>query len=193
MERYVFYKNIASLLVCTSSLVLSRFQQYHTAGTIIGLYVSTDYFFADSLDISLHHILAGLFIVSARHLNPQDYLLEAQTIINVEASTFFLTLSHLMKAKILVVPDYIVKANQYLFVLLFTKFRIWDYYWVFIQRESFPFAITKASLYGLFLLNLYWYFLILRKVMKSLCTSDRPHNTLMPAGYDPCFSGRNAS
>jgi len=193
MVNRTLYKNTASLLVSTVSLFLSFQQKYHSAGTIISFYVVTDLFFVDSLDIALHHLLAAGFIASVRHLQPENYLLEAQTIVNVEASTIFLTFSHLMKAKILVVPSIIEKANQYLFLLTFTKFRIWDFYWVLLNRKSFPSDITLMTLWGLYLLNLYWYTLIIRKVMKSLHIFDLARSTLTPAVCDPCFSGRNAS
>jgi len=192
MLNRIFYKNTASLLVSSISLFLSSQQKYHSAGTIISFYVVTDLFFADSVDIAVHHLLAVGFIASVRHLQPESYLLEAQTIVNVEISTIFLALNNLMKAEILVAP-FLGKINQYLFLLTFTKFRIWDFYWILLNRKSFPSNVSLMTLWGLYLLNLYWYTLIIRKVMKSLHIFDLARSTLMPAVSDPCFSGRNAS
>jgi hypothetical protein len=61
----------------------------------------------------------------------------------------------------------VVSANKILFALTFTKYRIWDFYWVFITRRPFPSDITMASLYSLFLLNTYWFCLICRKACGS--------------------------
>jgi hypothetical protein len=193
MAHRVFYKNAASLLVCTSSLILAAFQQYHSVGSLVGLYVASDLFFTKEADIMAHHLLAGLFIVSVRSLDPAKYLPESQAIVNMEISTLFLVFNNLMKEKILVVPAAIYKINQYLFLLTFTKYRIWDYYWVLIYRDSFPTALTMAAIRGLFLLDLYWFSLLIRKVMKSLYISDPVHSTRMPAVSDPCFSGKHAS
>jgi len=188
----ILYKNIASLLISISSLILSHQQQYHSAGTLIALYVTTDLCFVESFDMALHHLLALGFIASVRHLEPTKYALEAKTIINVEISTIFLAINNLIKAKILVVPS-LTKVNQYLFLLTFSKFRVWDFYWVLLNRISFPSTESMVTLGCLYLLNLYWFSLIIRKIMKFLHISDPTHNILKPAVSDPCFSGRNAS
>jgi hypothetical protein len=193
MAHRVFYKNAASLLVCTSSLILASFQQYHSVGSIVGLYVAGDLFFTKEPDIMAHHVLAGLFIVSVRTLDPANYLLESQAIVNMEISTLFLVFNNLMKEKILVVPAAIYKINQYLFLLTFTKYRIWDYYWVLIHQGSFPTALTMTAIWGLFLLDLYWFSLLIRKVNKSLHISDPVHSIRRTEVCDPCFLGRNAS
>lgn len=193
MVNRVFYKNAASLLVCTSSLILASFQQYHSVGSIVGLYVTSDLFFTKELDIIAHHVLAGLFIVSVRTLDPANYLLESQAIVNMEISTIFLVFNNLMKEKIIVVPAVLYKINQYLFLLTFTKYRIWDYYWVLIHQGSFPTELTMTAIWGLFLLDLYWFSLLIRKVNKSLYISDPVHSIRRTEVCDPCFSGKNAS
>jgi hypothetical protein len=184
-------KNIASLSVCVTALALSAFQQYRHVGGLVGMYVVGDlFFFATEFDIQIHHILIALFIASTANLNPANYPVEARAIVNLEISTVFLALNNLMKDKLIVVPAQLYKVNQCLFIVAFAKFRIWDFYWIFMARLSFPSSFTMATINGLFLLDLYWFSLILRKLMKSILPPVR--SILMNEEEVPCFSGRNA-
>ena len=190
---YTFFKNIASLIVCTSALGLSYYEQYELVYTIIMTYVVGDLFYSEEFDILLHHYIVICFISSIVTLPPADHLLEARTIINVEISTIFLALNNLIReAPIGSIPTYIIKTNQYLFAITFTKYRIWDYFWVLIARRSFSNPITMAALYSLFSLNMYWFYLICRKALKPRISHqvDKDQKT---AELNPCFSGRNAS
>ena len=104
--EYKFFKNIASLIVCTSALGLSYYEQYELVYTIIMTYVVADLFYSEEFDILLHHYIVICFISSIITLPTADYLLEARTIINVEISTVFLALNNLIRDKIL--PTYII-------------------------------------------------------------------------------------
>ena len=188
--EYKFFKNIASLIVCTSALGLSYYEQYELVYTIIMTYVVADLFYSEEFDILLHHYIVICFISSIITLPTADYLLEARTIINVEISTVFLALNNLIRDKIL--PTYIIKTNQYLFAITFTKYRIWDYFWVLIARRPFSSDITMASLYSLFLLNMYWFCLICRKVLKPRILTP-VHTDQKTEELVPYFSGKNAS
>jgi hypothetical protein len=190
---YKFFKNISSLIVCTSALGLSYYEQYELIYTLIFSYVTADLFYSEELDIQLHHYIVICFIASIITVPPADYLLEARTIVNVEISTIFLALNNLIKDKHISVPTYFVKTNQYLFAITFTKYRIWDFYWVLIIRRPFPSDITMASLYSLFLLNMYWFCLICRKAFGSKPRILTPvHKDQKTAELVPCFSGKNA-
>ena len=190
--EYKFFKNIASLIVCTSALGLSYYEQYELVYTIIMTYVVADLFYSEEFDILLHHYIVICFISSIITLPPADYLLEARTIINVEISTVFLALNNLIRDKIL--PTYIIKTNQYLFAITFTKYRIWDYFWVLIARRPFSSPFTMATLYSLFTLNMYWFYLICRKAFRSKPRISHPvHIDQTTAELVPCFSGKNAS
>ena len=187
---YTFFKNIASLIVCTSALGLSYYEQYELVYTIIMMYVVGDLFYSEEFDILLHHYIVICFISSIVTLPPAQYLLEARTIINVEISTIFLALNNLIKDKIL--PTYIIKTNQYLFAITFTKYRIWDYFWVLIARRPFSSPFTMATLYSLFTLNMYWFYLICRKALRPRI-SHQVDTGQKTEELVPCFSGRNAS
>ena len=191
---YKFFKNISSLIVCTSALGLSYYEQYELVYTIIMTYVTADLFYSEEFDILLHHYIVICFVSSIITLNPADYLLEARTIINVEISTIFLALNNLIRDKHISVSSSIVKTNQYLFAITFTKYRIWDYYWVFIARKSFSSPITMTSVYSLFLLNMYWFYLICRKALGSKPRILTPvHTDQKTEELVPYFSGKNAS
>ena len=191
---YKFIKNSSSLIVCTTVLSLSCYQQYELIYTIIFTYVTADLFYSEEFDILLHHYIVICFIASIITLPPADYLLEARTIVNVEISTIFLALNNLIKDKHILVPSSIVKANQYLFAITFTKYRIWDFYWVILTRRPFQSDITMASLYSLFLLNMYWFCLICRKVLGTKPRILNPvHKDQTTEELVPCFSEKNAS
>jgi len=192
--EYKFFKNIASLIVCTSALGLSCYEQYELVYTIIMTYVVADLFYSEEFDILLHHCIVICFISSIITVPPADYLLEARTVINVEISTVFLALNNLIRDKHISVPTAIGNSNKILFAVTFTKYRIWDYYWVFISRKSFSNPITMVSLYSLFLLNMYWFFLICRKAFGSKPRILTPvHKDQKTEELVPCFSGKNAS
>jgi hypothetical protein len=187
-------KNIASLTVCLTALGLSAFQQYENVGTLVATYVVADFFFTEDPDIQIHHILIASFIASVSNLNPGDYSIEARGIVNLEISTLFLALNHLMKDKIIVAPALIYKVNQFLFLATFAKYRIWDYYWIFLARKSFPSSVTMITIYGIFLLDLYWFFVILKKLYKVTFHISAPkYNIRKTEESNPCFSGTNAS
>jgi len=191
---YKFFKNISSLIVCTSALGLSYYDQYELVYTLIFTYVTADLFYSDEFDIQLHHYIVICFITSIIGLPPMDYLLEARTIVNVEISTIFLALNNLIRDKHILVPTSVVNANKILFAVTFTKYRIWDFYWVLITRQAFPSIITMAAVYSLFLLNTYWFYLICRKALGSKPRILTPvHKDQTTLELNPYFSGTNAS
>ena len=190
MPSYRTVKNLLSLCTSLSALTLAHFEYYNTVPVLVGTYLMGDLFFVDEWDMQLHHSIVLFFLTSTCTLSPRDYLLETHAIINLEISTVFLALNHLMQDSR---PALIFKANQYIFLATFTKYRIWDYYWVFIHRESFPSSPAVVALNGLFALNMYWFYLICRKAARSLRTLAPTHRAQKTEVLDPCFSGKNAS
>jgi len=190
MPSYKTVKTIVSLCTSLSALTLAHFEYYNMVPVLVGTYLMSDLFFVDQLDMQIHHSIVLLFLASTCTLSPRDYLLETHAIINLEISTVFLSLNHLMLESR---PPFFYKANQYIFLATFTKYRIWDYYWVFIYRESFPSKVTIVTLYALFALNMYWFYLISKKVAKSLRILAPTHTAQKTEVSDPCFSGTNAS
>ena len=190
MPSYRTVKNLLSLFTSLSALTLTHFEYYHMVPVLVGTYLMGDLFFVDEWDMQLHHSIILLFLTSTCTLSPRDYLLETHAIINLEISTVFLAINHLMQDSR---PALFFKANQYIFLATFTKYRIWDYYWVFIHRESFPSLPAVVALNGLFALNMYWFYLICRKAARSLRILAPTHRDQKTEVSDPCFSGTNAS
>ena len=60
---YKLFKNISSLIVCTSALGLSYYEQYELVYSIIFTYVTADLFYSEEFDILLHHYIVICFIV----------------------------------------------------------------------------------------------------------------------------------
>lgn len=190
MPSYKTVKTIVSLCTSLLALTLAHFEYYQAVPVLVGTYLVSDLVFVDEWDMQLHHSIILLFLTSTCTLSPRDYLLETHAIINLEISTVFLALNHLMQESR---PLFFYKVNQYIFLATFTKYRIWDYYWVFIYRESFPSLPAVAALNGLFALNIYWFWQICRKATKSLRTLAPAHKAQKTEVSDPCFSGTNAS
>lgn len=148
-------KHIISLLVSASALALYYYNNYSPIYGVVGSYLIGDLFTKNGPDMVLHHVLSLMFLGSTLTLNPEEYPIEAKTMVNVEISTLFLSANHLY-------PNQLCKL---LFVSTFIKYRIWDYYWVFITKDTFTNSVTNVSVYGLFGLNLYWLGLILKKAL----------------------------
>jgi len=161
-------KHFISLLTSASALAFSYYDNYVPIYGVVGSYLIGDLFTKNSPDMVLHHVLSLIFLGSTLTLKPEDYPLEAKTMVNVEISTLFLSANHLY-------PNQLCKV---LFVSTFIKYRIWDYYWVFITKETFKNPITKASVYGLFCLNLYWLTLIWKKAILKKPRLTATHESL---------------
>jgi len=115
----------------------------------------------------LHHASTLLFLASVRNVPYQIFSQQTNTIINMEISTIFLGFMSLFRERVIKVGNGIVLANQIVFMITFTKYRIWDYFWQIIMINEYPNAKTKAALITLFLLDLYWFILICKKAMKQ--------------------------
>jgi len=167
-------KHFVSLLASASALALSSYDNYAPIYGILGSYLIGDLFTKNTPDMVLHHIVSLVFLGSTLTLNPGEYPVEARAMVNVEISTLFLSTNHLY-------PNTLCKV---LFVSTFIKYRIWDYYWVFLTKETFNNPITKASVYGLFGLNVYWLGLILKKALPkrplSNVKNESPPSTSRP-------------
>lgn len=158
---------VASLTVSLATLALSYYEWYPPIYGIVGTYMMVDLLSPKKPDMILHHCLTLLLLGTTYQLDISDYIVETQTIINVEISTIFLSLHNILNDTI--VPNYMITLNKVLFIVTFAKYRIWDYYWYLIR----PNHLINPAAYGLGLLNLYWFTLLCRKlVYKVRSTKD---------------------
>ena len=115
----------------------------------------------------LHHVSTLLFLTSVRNVAYQTFSQQTNTIINMEISSIFLGFMSLFRERVIPVSKTLVLANQITFMVTFTKFRIWDYFWQIIIINEYPNAETRVALITLFLLDCYWFILICKKAMKQ--------------------------
>ena len=134
-----------------------------------------------NFDMILHHLFALMiiyFFYNHNYLIVDNIEIKNNLIKNIlstEISTNFLIINNFIKnTKNLI----IVKINQILFVSTFFYFRVYNYFIYIILSNDVKILIIKISknnyykyllcigMYGLFILNIYWFFIILKKCIK---------------------------
>jgi len=153
-------------------------------------YVTIDVFFSTP-DLVLHHIF-GYLLCQYIIENNIDFMKNNsiyKTFFNTELSTIFLSIKLLInwyktdieKTKFNKFIKIYYDINDLIFFCLFYKLRLHDYYYNIIQNEntyieiysSIEYLIIKnikiyIAIYGLFILNIYWFSLICKKLYKSI-------------------------
>lgn len=126
-------------------------------------------------DMIIHHVLVLIFSVVTLSNEPEvrshpTFLLGLTTLLRVEISTIFLSILYLSRS-LPQLPRWALTLNKVMFVTSFFWFRIYVYFvdlfsnrLMLAIRDAFPGGWWCAVAFiGLFLLNLYWGVLILRK------------------------------
>jgi len=185
-----YYRNIVCFFV--SSLVSINIFYHHFIDNN-SLYISLpflySYFLFDMpfsrLDILMHHIF-GLCLITPiflLHISFQDINFLLFSIYKTEISTFFLLFKLWNKDNYIVtrynLPPKLFIVNDLLFFALFFKLRILDYYNEIIinpisysvigeysKNMVFGGAMAYTGIYGLFLLNLYWFCIMCKVAFK---------------------------
>jgi hypothetical protein len=166
-RRYEIIKSASSITVSTLALGLSYIQAYTTINHLISTYIYIDLFYTTKWDMFIHHVSTLLFLTSVRNVQYETFSQQTNTIVNMEISSIFLGFMTLFRERVIRVGNGLALVNRIAFMLTFTKFRIWDYFWQIIIINEYPNAKTKAALITLFLLDLYWFILICKKAMKQ--------------------------
>lgn len=187
--------NITSLVVCFSVLFLQQFfnhygdyQYLNIASIIIFLHCFIDIFLTESRDVFIHHIFV-LLISTSKHLfkiNWEDDTMIFLTLATTEISTIFYSASLIMdehKDKLKKFSFYqpIYNVNNFVFLAIFFKTRICDYYTNIIHNPNTYINLFKytgysfwknlylyTGIHGLYLLNLYWFCIIIKKLYKQI-------------------------
>jgi len=153
----------------------------------IALFCCIDYFLHIcninklKFDMILHHLFALMiiyFFYNHNYLIIDNIEIKNNLIKNIlstEISTNFLIINNFIKN---IKTSIIIKINQILFVSTFFYFRIYNYFIYIILSNDVNILIIKISknnyykyllyigMYGLFILNIYWFFIILKKCVK---------------------------
>lgn len=159
-------KTCLNLTLCVTSPFI---KDYYRLAILILTYMSFDIPLLCQLDMLIHHILTISLIYGNMSIDVENpiFLDGNQAIANVEISSVFLCVNTLLQGSTQLLGS-IKKANQFIFILTFFKYRIWDYFQVLIWSGKITLYSSQSPIYGLFLLNVYWACLILRKTYQVL-------------------------
>ena len=140
---------------------------------MVGMMCFIDFYFVKKKDMILHHMLV---MALSHYMNNHDSENNKEivfVVLSTEISTIFLTTHNLLNTNIVVLKN----INKLLFISSFVYYRIYNYSYLLldnnindtlytISRNNFEYCEIYGSLYGLFLLNLYWSCLIFKKCIK---------------------------
>lgn len=146
---------------------------------IIGTHATIDLALTKKLDIKIHHLcIFGVFFYNYYYqVSPDVRIIFSYPMIKTEISSIFLVLK-----------EYIPKnsvwytANSAIFYATFFKFRIFDFYseiihnhdslnsviWGYSSENPLLSALLVTSCYGLYILNIYWFYIINKILYKGL-------------------------
>lgn len=176
------YKAIGSLAVSFFSLATSWFNKYNLSTEIVFYYILGDMLFIHQFDMLLHHFFTLTFIMSniSTNLNDISFIRAHQSLINLEISSIFLSLSFLQRRDFLQMLLGTEKIINLLFILTFTKYRVLDLTIELFWLDTMRVFQVQWPIYGLYLINLYWFRLLCLKIIKSIKILDMSHPSLFP-------------
>ena len=190
------YKKISTFIIAllTSSFISMYYVTHNIFLLEILPYLIFGYLFCDSFVTKgapmIHHI-CGLICSynSIKYFSKGYEQLHFLTIFNTEISTVFLIIKEWMDEynfKKSITHIILYNINDLLFLSSFFKLRIYDFYNLFQNPETYKIVngytndkpITKASvyigLYGLFIVNIYWFSIICKKLYKQIIVKFLP-------------------
>ena len=173
-----------SISILSTLSVFNKFQLINCSN-IVGLMCLFDFFYIKKRDMIIHHIFVLMMI---DYMNTHNNILISENIISVilstEISTIFLINNSLLSNNY-ISEDFLKKYNYFMniiknintlfFIYTFLYYRIYNYYYYLIidkdtniiflkySRNIYEFYQIYISVYGLFILNLYWSTLIFIK------------------------------
>jgi hypothetical protein len=195
-----------SISILSTLCVFNKFQLINCSN-IVGIMCLFDFFYIKKRDMIIHHILVLMMI---DYMNTHSDILIRENIIRIvlstEISTIFLITNSLLSNSY--ISEDFLKKNSYLvtiikninsilFIYTFLYYRVYNYYYnLIIDKETnisffkyskniYEFYEIYISIYGLFILNLYWSTLIFikfsalldySKLCKSIKSSNKTKN-----------------
>jgi len=150
------------------------------------VYLTIHLYFVEKLEFKIHHILF-IFVIFWYLMCPdiaEPVKNELYIFALAEISNIFLSIRNMLKdpsiLQFVSIPAFIHPINDGLFAMTFFYARIYLYFKYIITNQDFFENIIKynkffmcdkiviAIIYGLFILNLYWFGLILSNIIKLL-------------------------
>lgn len=144
----------------------------------IRIHAIVDIFFVRKIDITLHHlsIIGMCFYDWYNSVTEMHRFIFLYPLIKTEISSFFYILTQWLPKN-----TYAYNINSILFYATFCKFRIFDMYNELINGNAIGIIIDTythynplsgifyISIYGLYIINLYWFFIMTKMLYKQLC------------------------
>jgi hypothetical protein len=182
-----FYQNASSFAISVMGFVtLKWFPTFlPTLCKVIFTQLSVDMLFAKG-EFYIHHALGLSALIPYFAYNMNDdasvYLLHQG--LAVEYSTIFYTFGYFVDnfAPKTCITSTVSNVSNIMFISLFFKYRIFDYFHNIIINPAgyswytqydisyIPLIGKYASMGGMFCLNLYWFSIILKKIYKAVCS-----------------------
>lgn len=171
---YLYY-NLAPFWYGQNDTLVEFAQPFYQLLPFVGLHAATDLFLTKSYDIKLHHffVIGNIFYNYYCDVSPEHGFTIAYTLLKTEISSIFYVFKYWLPKKTI-----IYNINTILFYFSFAKLRIYDFYYEILynniscntlfqkysQSNYYVSSILFISVYGLYILNLYW-FLIMNKIL----------------------------
>jgi len=196
-KEIIKFQTKNNFIVCFATLLFTQLYSFTKnydyldyASKLICVHIIIDIFYTKKIDMLLHHLFVLLF-TSFKYLHntpPEDDWFIVSCLLNTEISSFFFVFKIWMdefsvQSKGMKVLIYI---NDLLFFFSFCKFRLYDFYHQIINNsQAYIFAANYSNtllnilhiysgVYGLFLLNLYWFMYLLKKFYKVVIVVQIP-------------------
>ena len=182
------YENIASFFTASVSLgSLVAYKYFDNASLlqpttyVIFSYCFVDLFFCKK-EMILHHLLSlsaiSFTILYNMSIYDSSYIYLAM--MSTELSSIFLIFNYWISDSNNTFMKIVKSINFILFTVVFTKLRVYDYYYFVTNPETYT-ILSKytgydicaslhaySGIFGLFILNLYWFSLICKKIYKNV-------------------------
>jgi hypothetical protein len=162
---------------------------------LLNIYFIIDFFIC-RIDIKIHHVLILLLMLFNYYYDvaTSDSYIIILALYKTEYSTTFLSIENILKYN-KKIQTYISPINKLLFFITFVKFRIYDLYNNVIINPDFYYQMDKyttttfsklflyTSIYGFYILNLYWVLIICKITIKSVINKINPHDLYVISEY----------
>jgi len=175
------YQNIALFTISSLSLISCIYYKLTDSSVpfiimppIIGAFSIVDLYYNNRLEYKIHHALSLGVILYNYAFNVDDHIL-TYALLKTETSSLFLIFKYYLDKR-----SFLYIINAYVFLYLFTKFRIVDLYNVicpgselyaiidtYSPNSALGSGLILVSCYGLYILNLYWFFIMNKTIYKE--------------------------
>lgn len=188
------YNHIVSFVTASASLVSLVAYQYFDYNTLLQptTYVIFSYCFVDMFfckkEMVLHHLLtmSAISFTFLHNMSIYDSSHIYLAMLSTELSSIFYIFNYWMSDLNGTFMKIVKSINFILFTATFTKLRVYDYYYFVANPETytilskytgenvFNYLHAYSGVFGLFILNLYWFSIICKKIYKSVIVQYVP-------------------